>query len=144
MSDHEEDKNRKRKSRSKKTSSTSLSGVDIAKEDVGISENDLIKTRQKVFEEINNIELQRSVDTWMKQKISKQNVQNRDLSLLKNIITEYLSSFILFGYDLEGNRIIIQSMDGPKDRDALMEFLKIVFLKQQNENFLDRDEEGNY
>jgi hypothetical protein len=38
---------------------------------------------------------------------------------------------------MDGERVILQNFVKSKDRDALMEFLKIIFFKQQQENFLD-------
>ena len=64
----------------------------------------------------------------------------RDLSILKTAITEFLDVFLLFGYDLKGNRVIIQNFKNARDRDAIMEFLKTIFIKQQQDSFLDEDE----
>jgi hypothetical protein len=38
---------------------------------------------------------------------------------------------------MEGERVVIQSFKTAKDKDAIVEFLKTIFIKQQNENFLD-------
>jgi hypothetical protein len=48
-----------------------------------------------------------------------------------------MSAFLVFGYDMNDDRIIIQKFDNSRDRDAIMEFLKTIFIKQQTENFLD-------
>jgi hypothetical protein len=42
---------------------------------------------------------------------------------------------MVLGYTLDGERIVIQSFKTPKDKDAIVEFMKNIFLKQQNENF---------
>jgi hypothetical protein len=91
----------------------------------------------KIFNEINNKELQKSLDRWLKENQTQNAITMRDLGLLKSIITEYLDTFILFGYNLEGERIILQHYMKAKDRDAIMEFLKTIFIKQQQDNFLD-------
>ena len=91
----------------------------------------------KIFNEINNKELQKSLDRWLKENQTQNAITMRDLGLLKSIITEYLDTFILFGYNLEGERIILQHYVKAKDRDAIMEFLKTIFIKQQQDNFLD-------
>ena len=44
---------------------------------------------------------------------------------------------MLFGYNTEGERIIIQHAENARDRDAVMEFLKTIFIQQQQSNFLD-------
>jgi hypothetical protein len=92
---------------------------------------------QKVFASINNLELQKSIDRFMKESSQKNQIALRDLSLLKSLVGEYLDVFLLFGYNTEGERIVIQNFKNARDRDAIMEFLKTIFLKQQHENFLD-------
>jgi hypothetical protein len=41
---------------------------------------------------------------------------------------------------MKGNRIIIQNFNNARDRDAVMEFLKTIFIKQQQDSFLDGEE----
>lgn len=91
----------------------------------------------KIFNEVNNKELQKSLDRWLKENNNRNNIALRDLGLLKSIISEYLDAFIVFGYNIEGERIILQHYVNAKDRDAIMEFLKTIFIKQQQDNFLD-------
>jgi hypothetical protein len=112
--------------RSSKNKST-----EIAKESKtpSLSSTNINDIEEKILTAINNQELQRGIERWIRINEQKQKETNRDLGLLSGIIGEYLDSYILFGYNLEGERIIIQSKSSPKDRDALMEFLKIVFLK---------------
>lgn len=124
----------KKRNVSKNTDSPSLSSSQIKTTMTKKEYDDLNK---KVFDAINELELQKSLDKWLKENRQHQQVVMRDLGLLKSIIGEYLDSFILFGYNLEGERVILQSFSKARDRDALMEFLKIVFIKQQQENFLD-------
>jgi hypothetical protein len=128
-------KNKKEMS-SKKTTNPSLSSQDIQTKNV-MSDEEIQELNKKVYSAINNLELQKSLDKYLKDNRQRQQVVMRDLGLLKSIITEYLDSFILFGYSIDGERVILQNFTKSKDRDALMEFLKIIFLKQQHENFLD-------
>lgn len=92
---------------------------------------------EKVFDELNKRELEKSLDRWLKVNGDRNAVAMRDLGLLKSIISEYLDTFIVFGYNTDGERIILQHYTTPKDRDAIMEFLKTIFIKQQQDNFLD-------
>lgn len=124
----------KKKNSQKNTSNPSLSSSEIK---YMITKKDVEDIHKKVFDAVNELELQKSLDKWLKDNKQHQQVAMRDLGLLKAIITEYLDSFILFGYNIEGERVILQNFNKAKDRDALMEFLKIVFIKQQQENFLD-------
>lgn len=118
--------------RKKQTSETSLTE--------SLSSNvsdDMDEISNKIFEEINRKELEKSLDRWLKANGDRNSIAIRDLSLLKSIITEYLDAFLVFGYNTEGERIILKHYTNPKDRDAIMEFLKTVFINQQQDNFLD-------
>lgn len=130
--------NRKKKqTRSKKTESPSLSSENLSPSIVSMTDEQIKILQQKVFDSINNIELQKGIDKWMKRQKEHAQITSRDLSILKNSIMEYMDSFLLFGYNVDGERVILQAFESPKDRDAIMEFLKTIFIKQQNENFLD-------
>lgn len=132
MSEHNK-KPRKRK----QTSVPSLSSVK------GVPERDtpLSETKERVYSAMNERELEKALNSWLKEKSHDNNVTVRDLEILKSIITEYLDTFMVFGYNLKGERIIIQHFPCAKDRDALVEFLKLIFVKQKYDNFLDGDPE---
>jgi hypothetical protein len=104
-----------------------------------VEDNDacLKNVRDVVFSSMNDIELQKALDNFLKKNIKDKNLIVRDLSILRDIITEYLDTYILFGYNIEGERVIVQHFKTAKDRDAIMDFLKTIFLRQQHENFLD-------
>jgi hypothetical protein len=121
---------------SKQTNIQSLSSESIQNRKM-MTDQEIEELNKKVYSAINNLELQKSLDKYLKDNKQRQQVVMRDLGLLKSIITEYLDSFILFGYSMDGERVILQNFVKSKDRDALMEFLKIIFFKQQQENFLD-------
>lgn len=108
-------------------------------ENLSSANNDIVmkEVADKIFGEINKKELEKSLDKWLKENNSKNAIAMRDLGLLKSIISEYLDTFIVFGYNIEGERIILQHYTSAKDRDAIMEFLKTIFIKQQQDNFLD-------
>jgi len=119
----------RKKTASKSTFSDALSSIN--------DETAMEEVANKIFGEINKKELEKSLDRWLKENSTKNAIAMRDLGLLKSIITEYLDTFILFGYNIEGERIILQHYTSAKDRDAIMEFLKTIFIKQQQDNFLD-------
>jgi hypothetical protein len=122
------------------TSNPSLSSQNVTKEEKNSSvmdEKQIEELQKKVFSAINNLELQKSLDKWLRENEGNNAVSKRDFSLLKNIISEYMDCYLLFGYNINGDRVIIQKFNKPRDRDAIMEFLKTIFLKQQHENFLD-------
>lgn len=127
---------RKKPSRKKKETITpSLSSTPNVEDNESCIKN----VRDIVFSSMNDIELQKALDNFLKKNIKDKNLIVRDLSILRNVITEYLDAYILFGYNLEGERVIVQQFKTPKDRDAIMDFLKTIFLRQQHENFLDDD-----
>lgn len=124
---------KKNKKTSRESKMPSLS-ADFDKKNEKVS---LDLTAEKIFNEVNKKELQKSLDRWLKDNQSHNAIAMRDLSLLKSIVAEYLDAFIVFGYTLEGERVILQNYQKARDRDAIMEFLKTIFIKQQQENFLD-------
>ena len=128
--------------RKKKTSTPSLSSVESLTNNIKIDKNDSQEElSRKVFDAISNVELQKSIDKWMKENRKENQISMRDLGILKGIVSEYLDTFLIFGYNVNGERIILQNFKNARDRDAIMEFLKTIFLKQQHENFLDSDDE---
>jgi hypothetical protein len=122
--------------RKKITKSQSLSSQEIKQENK-MSKEEIEALNEKVFTAVNNLELQKSLDRWLRENSNQNQIIKRDISILKNTINEYLDTFLVFGYTMEGERIILQHFNTSKDRDAIVEFLKTIFLKQQHENFLD-------
>ena len=125
--------------KAKKTNSVpSLSSVEV--QFVSDEEQALDKIKKSVYATINNNELEKALDTWLKNHSSEQKIAIRDFSILNKTIMEFLDVFLLFGYDMKGNRVIIQNFNNARDRDAVMEFLKTIFIKQQHDSFLDGEE----
>ena len=124
----------KKRSKKKETKIPSLSATEVKE----FSNKEI---REKVFSSMNDNELEKALDNWLKQNHTETKIAIRDLGVLKTIISEYLDTFITFGYNLNGDRIIIQHFKSARDRDAIMEFLKTIFIKQQHENFLDLNDE---
>lgn len=102
----------------------SLSGVPVNSQDI----------EKKLYDALNSVELKKSMDRWLKTNEGKHSVVLRDLSILRGIIEEYLSSFLLLGYTMDGERVILQGYETPKDKDAVMEFLKNVFIQNHHPN----------
>jgi hypothetical protein len=97
----------------------------------------LEEIKNNLFAAINNAELEKGLDKWSKEKDFETKVSIRDLTVLKGIITEYLDTFMIMGYNVDGERVVIQHFNSHRDRDAIMEFLKNLFIQQQQNNFLD-------
>lgn len=126
-----------KKQKTKNKKQTSISSLSGEEKNDAVNFSSLMQIQQKVFDEIDNLELQKSLLDWEKKFKQKQKVGKRDLSMLKDHISEYMNTFLLFGYNLDDDRVIIQKFENARDRDAMMEFLKTIFIRQQNENFLD-------
>jgi hypothetical protein len=128
---------RKKKKNNSKTDNLSLSASEFQSKKKKIDLSSIDDIEKKIFDEINNVELQKSLFRWEKELKHKQQVTRRDFTVLKNSIEEYMNTFILFGYNIDDERVIIQKFENARDRDAIMEFLKNIFIKQQTENFLE-------
>ena len=90
--------------------------------------------QNRLHEALNAVELKKSMDRWLKTNEGQNSITMRDLTILKGINEEYLNSFIILGYTMEDERVVIQSYKNPKDKDAMMEFLKNVFIQQCQQN----------
>jgi hypothetical protein len=117
-----------RKKKTDETNIPSLSSVKDIPNKIQTSKDDsqeeLVK---KVFDAVSNVELQKSIDKWLKENKKEHMITARDLGILKGIMCEYLDVFLVFGYNTEGDRIILQNFKNARDRDAIMEFLKTIF-----------------
>jgi len=100
-----------------------------------INEDAIDNIERKLYDTLNAVELKKSMDRWLKTSEGRQATILRDLGILKGINEEYLDSFLILGYTLEGERVIMQSYQTPKEKDALMEFLKVVFLQNHHGGF---------
>ena len=58
----------------------------------------------------------------------------RDLEHLDNIAQEFLKTFIILGYDINGEKVHIFHADTPHDRDALVEHLRTTLINIVNNN----------
>ncbi len=118
----------------KKPGSTQTPPVpDNLPEEISQEEKDQL-IQNRLHDALNAVELKKSMDKWLKTTEGQNSVMMRDLTILKGINEEYLNSFILLGYTMEDERVIIQSYRNPKDKDAMMEFLKNVFIQQCQQN----------
>ena len=87
---------KKNKKLSKFSKTPSLSAKKIQVKEVTMEE-----VAEKIFNQVNQKELEKSLDKWLKENDAHNAVAMRDLGLLKSIVAEYLDAFIVFGYTLE-------------------------------------------
>lgn len=102
--------------RKKKTEVMGLSALD--------SEQSILpeKTKLQVEEVIKQAFLRFYDNATLKQ------YKVKDLEQLDTVITEYLDTFMLLGYDINGEKVIITHATNPHDRDALVEHLRTTLL----------------
>ena len=121
------------KKRKKPGSTQTSSAQDNLPNEISQEEKDQL-IQNRLHDALNAVELKKSMDKWLKTNEGQNSVMMRDLTILKGVNEEYLNSFILLGYTMEDERVIIQSYRNPKDKDAMMEFLKNVFIQQCQQN----------
>ena len=121
-----EDDNKKkpvRKKSSKKSTSTKLSATNIDPDTLPIEKNlhveDVIK--QAFLRFYDNASVKSS--------------KLKDLEHLDHIAEEYLATYMILGYDINGEKVSIMHAENPHDRDALIEHLRTTLL-----NFLGTNE----
>ncbi len=86
-----------------------------------------------------NILIQQQVQLHLskaqEQEAHQKNIEStQDLEKLHNLLKEYMNSFIVVGYSMNDERVLIQNSNTQKDKDALMELLKNIFLTLQQNN----------
>jgi hypothetical protein len=76
-------------------------------------------------------------------KVSKNKNEPVEYKILQNTTSEFLESYITIGYSYDGQRILMQHYPTPKDRDAILEFLKNVFvtLASKDNLIIDREDD---
>ena len=119
-----EDQNKKKpvkKKASKKSNSPKLSAADIEQ---GIS----VEKNLQVEEVIKQAFL-RFYDN-----ASIRGSKVKDLEHLDVITQEYLNSYMILGYDINGEKVSIMHAENPHDRDALVEHLRTTLLNFLNPN----------
>jgi hypothetical protein len=114
-----EDKNKKksvRRKSSKKSTSTKLSAANIEQVLPSIEKNLQV-------EEVIKQAFLRFYDN-----ASVRSSKVKDLEHLDLITQEYLNSYMILGYDINGEKVSIMHAENPHDRDALVEHLRTTLL----------------
>ena len=57
---------------------------------------------------------------------SVESIEEQDMSFINDYLAEHLKSFILLGYDLKGESVVIVSGKNPQDYDAIETLLRRV------------------
>lgn len=90
-------------------------------------------TPVETLSEKENQEFLQHINAFLKkseinENVCRHRVKVDDYRVLQSAVSEFLESFITFGYTFDGQRVLIQHYPTPKDKDAIIEFLKNVFL----------------
>jgi hypothetical protein len=120
MAKNDKSKNKptKRSYRKKKTESLGLSALEITED------GNLLPEKQfaQVEEVIKNAFLRFYDAAQLKQHKVK------DLEHLDIMVSEFLKTFMVLGYDLNGEKVFIMHATNPHDKDALVEHLRTTLL----------------
>lgn len=119
MAKNDKDKKKptKRVYRKKKTESLGLSALNSVEDNI-LPEKQLAQ----VEEVIKNAFLRFADAAQLKQHKVK------DLEHLDSVASEFLKTFMILGYDLNGEKAFIMHATNPHDRDALVEHLRTTLL----------------
>lgn len=119
MADNDKEKKKpsKRAYRKKKTDSFGLSALNSPEEKI-LPEKQLAQ----VEEVIKNAFLRFYDNAQLK------HFKVKDLEHLDTVVSEFLKTFMVLGYDLNGEKVFIMHAVNPHDRDALVEHLRTTLL----------------
>lgn len=115
--DKEKKKPTKRNYRKKKTESLGLSALEAVEKNI-LPEKQLAQ----VEEVIKNAFLRFYDNVQLKQ------YKVKDLEHLDVVVSEFLKTFMVLGYDLNGEKVFIMHATNPHDKDALVEHLRTTLL----------------
>ena len=69
---------------------------------------------------------------YAKEELADNKNKQKELMHLATIAEEYLSCFMLIGYSLQNEQVVIFNASTPKDESALVDLLRSVFLDVAN------------
>lgn len=99
--------------------------------------SELSGTREIILTNPEDIEmLEKLLDNQADSKLIREYKDQADIeknmSILKSLVEEYLGSFIILGYTIDGTRITIKNVQNDRDDDALIEQLRYLLLQIMN------------
>lgn len=115
----------KRKPRKKKTDAMGLSAID--------SEQAVKKILpEKKLAEVEEVIKQAFLRFYDSAQLKQHRV--KDLEHLDGIVAEFLKAFMILGYDLNGEKVVIMHATNHQEKDALIEHLRTTLLGFINPN----------
>jgi hypothetical protein len=109
--------NKKKRKYTKKTTQSGLSAVDSEKK---------ISNSLTPDVHVENVIKEAFLRFYDNKSLKQQKI--RDLESLDGIVEEFLKTFIILGYDFNGEKVQIMHASNPLDRDALVEHLRTTLL----------------
>jgi len=113
------------------------------------SDYDLFKSLESLSDNLNKEGYAISPEEieYLKEQIDYEHVNERkikdfntNVKNISNYLSEFLDTFIILGYDMEGNRIVFQNhQDSTLRQDALFKLLEQTFVK-----FVQRQRGGDF
>lgn len=116
-SDKDKKKPTKRSYRKKKTESLGLSALEAAEENI---------LPEKQFAQVEEVIKNAFLRFYDAAQLKEYKV--KDLEHLDTVVSEFLKTFMVLGYDLNGEKVFIMHATNPHDRDALVEHLRTTLL----------------
>jgi hypothetical protein len=119
MAKNDKDKNKPTKKiyRKKKTESLGLSALETSEENI---------LPEKQLAQVEDVIKQAFLRFADAAQIKQHKV--KDLEHLDVMISEFLKTFMVLGYDLNGEKVFVMHATNPHDRDALVEHLRTTLL----------------
>lgn len=106
--------------RKKKQNSPSSAEQETDKKVTDISKAEQVNIQQLIAQSLSRHKDEIAADK--KQKV-------KELGHLGAVAEEYLSCFLLIGFSLQNERVILQNINNTKDESALMDLLRATFLE---------------
>lgn len=60
----------------------------------------------------------------VRDRLTMRKINERNVKFMHNTLSEYLDSFVIFGYDLTGRRVIVQHTHKQGDVDSMQKYLE--------------------
>lgn len=101
------------------------------------------KSKNLSKKELDTIDPELLEDVEKFANLQSDKVENRDLNILTSIISEYLQSYLIVAYNLEGNRVVIQHTPTLRDQDAIKDFFRTMYYRHENNGYPQPDDEDD-
>lgn len=88
------------------------------------SESSLSKLEQIGIDQLISQSLSRHKD----EALTDKRIKIKELSHLSAVAEEYLNCFILVGYSVQNEKVILQNMATPKDEAALVDLMRSTYI----------------